>query len=380
MAIKPHYDFRLIIKCTRLCNFLCEYCFDRKNNADSDLSFTNLAKIFSELGQLEDTKRIQIIWHGGEPLLRGIKFFQKAIFLQDRLVPSHIKLTHVLQTNGSLITDEWASFFHENKFHIGISIDGPKEIHDLNRPLGTRKSSYDLTMRGIETLRKYQVRFGLLTVVNERILEYGPNKLWNYFKSNGFKSFGLLSLRRPYTNPAEEIKYNQKYGEFMSEVQRLWLKADDPSIQIREFQSKLDQFFGLPARLCKDGGNCVGKYFGIEPNGDVFHCDKFCSNKSWRIGHVSELSFQELPNSTNILSLQSVEMDVRSRCESCEWHSLCRGGCLSDNMALTSANGRVGTSDCTQYSIYSSISSFLAKSPKIIQAAILEIKERNEVF
>jgi len=291
MAGRPSpFDFRLIVKCTRRCNYTCEYCLDRRSTADADLDFANLARIFHLLGQLEDTKKIQIIWHGGEPLLRGIRFFEKMLFLQAEMVPSHVQVTHVLQTNGSLVDDEWASFFQACGFHLGVSLDGPKAVQDANRPAGKRQSSYEPTLNGISLLEQHGVRVGLLSVANDRVLNLGAVELWGFFKEHGFNRFGVLSLRGNQPDPEAELDYNRRYGQFIVELMRLWLAEDDPDIQIREFRSKLDMFFGLAPGVCKDGGACVGKYYGIEPSGQVYHCDKFCSDSAWRIGHLSDLT------------------------------------------------------------------------------------------
>ena len=364
------FDFRLIVKCTRRCNYLCSYCHDRDNSRDADLSFLSLARIFWGLGQLSDTRKIQIIWHGGEPLLRGIKFFEKALFLQDRLVSDRTRVAHVVQSNGSLITPQWARFFRRHDFHVGVSLDGPAEIHNANRPCRGRRTSFERTVQGIETLRDHDVLFGILTVVNEAVLDMGPGEMWKFFRSNGFDRFGLLALRDPSWDGAALADYNRRYGAFMRQIMRLWFEDDDLNVKLREFYSKLDLFLGLQPHLCKDGGPCVGKYLGIEPDGSIFHCDKFHHDSSWNLGNVQDRSFVEILESEQMAQLRLRESEVRQLCSGCRWYLLCRGGCLADTVTLHRKGGSLGTPDCSQFNQYESLSRFLARSPSILRAAL----------
>ena len=373
------FDFRIIVKCTRRCNFRCQYCTDKRDGIENDMPFEVLAAIHHKLGEMKDTKNIQIIWHGGEPLLLGIKFFEKALFLQQKMLSPNQSITNVIQSNASLIDESYAKFFKMAGFHFGISLDGPPEIHNRNRRLCNGEDSYELTTRGISLLEREGLSYGILTVLNWHALEYGPAKMWEFYKEHNFKRFGLLSLRKAFNNDAEFRRYNKRYGKFMSELFYLWMKEDDKEIKIREYLSKLDMFLGLPSRLCRDGGPCVGKYFGIEPDGTIYHCDKFVGKNRWKLGNVMTDSFMEFMHSDKIELLKKHEKEIRKRCINCEWHHLCRGGCLSDTIDLTQADANFGTDDCVQYMLYKTIGEFLAKSPPIIQKVIDELTADENV-
>jgi uncharacterized protein len=370
---KGGYDLRLIFKCTRRCNLECEYCVDRLQSPERNFNVELIATIFNEIAEDPVIKSFQFIWHGGEPLLLGVEFFKKIIFLQKKFFEGKIKFTNLLQTNATLISEIWVEFFKIYNFHIGVSLDGPSQIHNKQRPIKGGMDSFNRCLRGIRHLKERGLHFGVLTVVTNNIMNFGAQQLLNFYKAHGINNFGLLSLHDLPNDYGQRIKYNRSYSDFMVSMLKLWLEEDDIKLTVREFDSKLDLFFGLPHRLCKDGGLCVGKYFGVEADGTVWHCDKFLNQNNFLLGNIFNCSFADIKTSEKLFKLAKQEIAIRMQCAGCDWFHLCKGGCLADLIEFNEAGGQIGTDDCLQFRIYDTFSNFLGSSPVIIKAALEEL-------
>ena len=311
-------------------------------------------------------KTARFIWHGGEPLTLGIKFFQKVLFLQNKLL-SNKKICNVLQTNATLLTNKWARFLKEYNFNIGVSLDGPPEVHNIHRRFDNRGGSFSEAMRGIKILRAHNFEFGVLTVVTPELIDLGPQSLFDFYIKENIKNVGLLSLRHLDASISELLEYKQRYENFMISFLRLWLENDDINFSIREFESKLNMFFGLHYRLCKDGGPCVGNFFSIESDGVIRHCDKFRDDPRFSLGNIFEHSFEDIRRSKKIFQLEEYENNIRKRCRQCSWFNLCKGGCLFDSISLLKAGGTLGRNECLEFRIYEEFSKILARSEPVIK-------------
>lgn len=153
----------------------------------------------------------------------------------------------------------------------------------------------------------------------------------------------------------------------MAEAIRYRFEKDEVETKIREIDSKLNLFFRLPNTVCKDGGSCVGKYFSVEPEGLVSHCDKFTQDERFCFGNILNTPFNELIKSQKVKDAVEYEKSIREKCKPCPWYSLCKGGCLSDLMDLHKAEGRVGTTDCFNFRMYKEIWAFLQHFQKRLQ-------------
>jgi uncharacterized protein len=327
-----------------------------------------LAEFYAGLAQDSSLSLISFIWHGGEPLTLGIPFLRKLYFLQQQILPPAIQVRNSLQTNGCLVNGEWAEHLATYNFSVGVSLDGPRAVHDKKRRAADGSCTVDRCLNGIAALRKYDVGLGVLTVVSEDLLRFGARRLLDFFESQEIPNYALLSLRANWSSPADALAYNRAFAKFMERAAKLWFARDNPEVRIRELESKLDRFFGLPSRICTDAGACVGSYFGVEADGTVWHCDKFLTDPRFYLGNVHDDSFAAIRNSNRLADLKQHEVKVRQRCASCKWFHLCGGGCLRDAIYFASVGGRPGTRDCASFAIFESLSHLIAESPPILAA------------
>jgi uncharacterized protein len=372
LSIDREGDVAFILKCTRRCNLRCRYCTDRAPDSRADYDIELVATLLDGVAGDTAIRSVSFIWHGGEPLLLGVPFFRKVHYLQG-LFFAHLKhVQNVLQTNASLLTPDWAAHFQAYGFQLGVSLDGPAALHDRQRPGSAGKSSFDSSMAGIEALRAAGVQFGILTVATDEIMELGAAPLMDFFERQSLSRYALLSLRKDWQDAAAALDYNRRYGEFLCAVAREWLARDNENLRIREVESKFDLFFGLPHRVCKDAGHCVGKYFCLEADGGLWHCDKFFHDPRFRLGNIREEPLAAIRSSTRAAELRAYEDEVRSACKVCKWFHLCGGGCLYDSMCLQAIGGRPGTGDCNSYLLFEEISGALASNPELLRAALDE--------
>ncbi len=367
-----NYSPALIIKSTRRCNLRCTYCTDYRVTEQEVFDIELMAELLTKLSDDPAISSVHFIWHGGEPLIKGQSFYRKLAFLQQRLLAEKDKkFTNSVQTNGVMASEKWGRFFRDFGYNVGVSLDGPAEIQNRKRPMAVKgRGSFDAATKGLRVLQDHDVKAGVLTVVSQEVLDIGAQEMYQFFKESGLPKICLLWMRGDFSSKEESLRYNRDYGDFMVEIMNLCLSDDDPSFQIREIESKLDRLFGLPQRLCKDGGACVGKYYGLENDGTVWHCDKFLGDERFKVGNIRDARISELAGSDRMKSIARFEAETRNGCEPCKWFDLCQGGCLSDLLILHKDEGEIGTDDCWHFKLYESMSEMLANSPTVLEAAL----------
>lgn len=325
-----------IIKCTRRCNLCCTYCGERREKGE--LHIENLIALIKDLGTNFNENNVEFVFHGGEPLLLGREYFSKIIALQELCNLDMSKVRNTIQTNGTLVDDNWCEFFKANNFQVGISLDGPKVVQDLHRRYYNGKSTYETVMVNIKKLEEYKIKLGILSVVSDELLSYEAEKLFRFFVDNSLNNFCLLPLRPKEDSFAsvEEAKsfYLKRidYSRFMCDMFKVWLKENNEKIRIRELVSKLDSLCGGRASVCSESGNCIGRYFGIDTDGNIAHCDKFFNDISFIYGNIKEKTFSELMISEKYRESFDREIEIRDRCKDCPWFSVCKGGCLYEGV------------------------------------------------
>ncbi|MFJ5991454.1 radical SAM protein [Lentzea sp. NPDC092896] len=330
-----HRTLGLIVKASRQCNLRCTYCHDWRSHSDS-MPFSTLAEMTWRALRATGTDRVEFIWHGGEPLLLGPSFYAKAIGLQQEFRADRHRITNSLQTNGTLLNADWCRFFRDTGFSIGVSIDGPPEIHDTSRIYESGRASSRKVRSGIELLNDHEVPFGILMVVGEKALDIGAERVWNFFLHDlGVKRFSFLAARPDNTSssgerPTTEYTTADKYVNFMKDIFDLWLAADDPLISIREIDSLLGQILGGTAKVCTLAGDCIGQYFHIEANGDVYHCDKYLGDLNYRVGNILTDDFDSIAHSAPVERLRKDESTNLHNLNDCPSFAICNGGCPHD--------------------------------------------------
>ncbi|WHX50114.1 anaerobic sulfatase maturase [Paenibacillus woosongensis] len=314
------------------CNLACDYCYystcggkpGRKINRIDPVLLEKFMKEYMERSRGSAT----FAWQGGEPLLAGLGFFEEVVRLQAKHAPRNTMISNSLQTNGTLITEKWASFFKQYNFLVGVSLDGPKEIHDARRVDSRGLGSFDRVMKGIEHLRKHRVDFNILTVVHKGNVGKAA-EMMRFFESEGFAfvqfipcmDFRAQEINRPgvYDITPEE------YGNFLCEAFDYWYNGGDPRTSIRFFDEMLNVYVHREPGLCIHRAACPQTII-LEQNGDAFPCDFFI-NPDWKVGNVGADSIDEILAHPLYDKFLKMKPNLPESCKTCEWKKLCHGGC-----------------------------------------------------
>lgn len=331
------------------CNLDCEYCyylekanlFPKKNN--QVMSEELLERFTKQYIESQTQPQVMFTWHGGETLMRPLSFYRKAVELQKKYAGGR-QIDNSIQTNGTLLNDEWCAFFKENNFLVGISIDGPQEFHDEYRRDKMGRPSFKRVMRGIELLKKHGVEFNCLAVVNDYNVDY-PLEFYRFFKEincryvqftpiverirkNNNSSLKLATAAdeeedvelAPFTVPAE------KWGKFLCDLFDEWIKEDVGKTYIQIFDSTLANWVGEQPGVCTMAKTC-GHAGAMEFNGDVYSCDHFVFPE-YRLGNIYDKPLASLMYSEQQLSFGNDKFDTLPRqCRECDMLFTCYGEC-----------------------------------------------------
>ena len=304
----------------------CRYC-DADIYSHQRMSFGVLAHLTKKA--LQSHRDVNFIWHGGEPLLLGKDFYRKAIWLQQRYRRLDQHVTNTLQTNGTLLDEEWLDLFDAGGFAIGLSVDGPALLHDRNRILRSQQGTFDRVMHAVSLLRKRSRGFGVLAVVTDDTIRLGAREFFRFFVDNGLKSFALL-CQRPALNVGQtDYVPRSEHSAFVREVFDLWLAEDDPDICIRDFDSIVRALLGGRHSTCLLAGACIGAYFAVDMIGDVYHCDEFMFDPEYRLGNITVDDLSEPAMSVKIQALSQRNAEEIEHLD-CPWLPICNGGCPKD--------------------------------------------------
>ena len=327
------------------CNLDCHYCYYRDK---SEIYNGNMPRMSEEL--LEEYIRqyiqgasqqnISFCWHGGEPLMAGLPFFEKAMELQKRYAGDKI-IENTLQTNGILVNDAWCRFFKDNNFLIGLSLDGPEDIHDAFRRDCGGAPTFARVMRAVELMKKHGVEFNILATVNARSEERGV-EVYKFLTSiNPYVQFlpvveyvRMRPGKRPLiVSPDEEDAVPapwsvsaKGYGKFMCDVFDEWVKYDVGKNFVQLFDVTLGNWCGVPPSLCAFAEVC-GDGLGVEHNGDVYSCDHFVYPE-YRLGNIMQNDLVSMYGSTDQQNFGRDKRDALPlECKRCNYYFLCHGEC-----------------------------------------------------
>jgi uncharacterized protein len=338
------------VKGTRLCNLRCAYCHDWRDTPNQTMTFKVMARLISHALMDKEHDLVEFIWHGGEPTLLPISFYEKALIVQSHFRRSGQTVMNLIQTNGTGLTEAWAKFLHDNKFAVGISLDGPPEIHDYYRIYTSGKGSFDDVSKCIDMLRAYDIPFSVLMVIDEAGLKLGPKRIFDFFLKTRIKNFGLLAaapLNQPnvdsYTDTVHYVN-PERMNKFLIEMYDLWKQHGDSTIRIREIETVLQRMNGM-STYCTLGGHCFGHYYMIEPNGDVSHCELFVGDDRYKLGNIVEDDFRSLRNSTKLSKLITANENELKAMRTCDQFDICNGWCPHDRYLSVRHNPK-HTSEC----------------------------------
>jgi uncharacterized protein len=324
--------FSLLIKPASFdCNLRCRYCFylgkekvfGSGRHRMSDATLKQMIASFMHL----DMPSYAFGWQGGEPTLMGLDFFRRAVDLMKEYGHSGKNVSNGLQTNGVLLDDEWCRFLREYNFLVGISIDGPAEIHDFNRLTTGGAGSHALVMRGLAALNRNQVEYNVLTLVNSHNATK-PLEIYRYLRDD-------LKIRFHQYIECVEFDQNGKlmpfavspeaWGEFLCTVFDEWYAHDTHKVSVRLFDSILTKMVDGVANVCSISDNCC-QYFVVEHDGTIYPCDFFVQPE-WQLGNIASVNWQHLLNLPLYREFGKRKSIVAEQCSTCRFFALCAGCC-----------------------------------------------------
>lgn len=333
----------LILKLAGKCNLACRYCYYMNGLAEpfrSAMTLTTVRELFRKYLDYcvrRELTRVSFAWHGGEPLLAGKQFFRAVLQLQEDLFGHRLRYRNLIQTNATLIDDEWAELLKAARFSVGVSLDGSPQSHDRNRRDRAGRGSYARTCAGIATLQRHGVRFGTITVIDPQL---SGRQAFEHCYALGIRK---MEFNLPVESPASLQRLpSEAYARFVCEAFDAWIDKDDPSVEIGSLSSVIRLMAGGRATHCHSANNC-SYYLTVEPNGDVGACENFRVLEN--PAGSSDSQTARLPSpyllKRNILTSDFAEIDKALRshfrkwrinvrpddCRRCPASQICNAGC-----------------------------------------------------
>lgn len=319
-----------IIKCAGVsCNIRCDYCFYRNMGQDAVPDKVMGEKVLEELiKQLFEVNPgvCNFLWHGGEPLLAGRKFFELVLKLQGKHKTDSSKIVNSIQTNGVLLNKDWAGFFKVSNFRIGVSIDGPEHVHNRYRKKVNGAGSFKDTKRGIEYCQEAGLDIGAIVAVTSYSAQF-PVEIYRFLVNNGIKKIAF--------NPVFEVNSQGRvcdfsasdsaFSAFLEKILCIWLEEDDPTVEIRQFIDPMRSMLGGNISTCIYSGLCE-QFLDIYPNGNVKSCHSR-NDEAGILGNFLSERLVDILRGERYRQLSSSVKKLPSSCSSCRWFSACHGGC-----------------------------------------------------
>lgn len=323
----------LIKPASGMCNMQCKYCFyeDEAKNREIEsygyMSEETLEMIIRKTLDYSETS-CTIAYQGGEPTLRGIDFFEKSIEFQNKY-KKKIKIENAIQTNGLLLNDEWAAFLKKNNFLVGISLDGTEFTHDSFRVDKKDNGTFKRVWNAIELLKKYEVDFNILTVVNKRTAKK-VTQIYDFYKQNGFEYLQFIPCMNPLGDAEKVLPFtltSKDYSQFLRTLFDLWYNdfKRGEYIHIQRFEGYLKILLNRHPEVCGMSGNCSRQYV-IEADGEVYPCDFYVLDQ-YKLGNLVSSSFEEIDKLRREIEFIEESLSVPVDCKNCKYYGICRGGC-----------------------------------------------------
>ena len=329
------------------CNLACKYCYYlEKNNLYQNshrhlMSDEMLEQFTREYIEAQTMPQVLFTWHGGEPLMRSIDFYKKALALQKKYAHGK-QIDNVIQTNGTLLTDEWCEFFAKNHWLVGISIDGPQEYHDHYRVTPAGKPSWEKVMQGISLLKKHRVEWNAMAVVNAYNAEH-PLEFYHFFRDNGCQYLQftpiverltehedgrtLASLADDREIPLADASVTPaQWGNFLCTIFDDWVRHDVGKTFVEIFDCTLANWMGVLPGICAYSKEC-GHAGVMEHNGDVYSCDHFVFPE-YKLGNIREQSLIDMLYGEKQQAFSRLKhTSLPRQCKECDMEFACHGEC-----------------------------------------------------
>lgn len=332
------------------CNLRCSYCYylDKKSGASKGVMSDELLEnyIRQVVAIHGDKAEIEFAWHGGEPTLAGIPFYRKALQLQEKYASGR-RVLNTLQTNGTLLDDDWCRFFAEHRFRIGVSIDGPEHLHDAYRKDASGRGTFRQVMKAVDLLQKHRVDYNTLSTVNACNAIHGE-EVYRFLRDiSDYMQFlpvvECVGTQHPVAlppgiyspdamNPRQTASYNvsaEAYGKFLCDVLDTWASMDVGKKFVQTIEAGIGNLMRRPAGLCVHEAVC-GHCAVVERGGDVYRCDRFVFDE-YRIGNLQDTPLGQMMETNRAFGEYKLE-SLPSKCLHCDVVELCFGGCPKDRL------------------------------------------------
>jgi uncharacterized protein len=336
-------DFQIFIKpAGARCNLGCHYCYYLGKRdiyphgtewlmTDENLERTIIQHFIAARGNV-----VNFTWHGGEPLVAGIGFYKRAVAYQKKHNHSGITYTNGIQTNGTLLTDEWCRFLASEYFTVGISLDGPQALHDRFRKNSVGEPTFTNVLKGFSLLIKHGIIPEILCVVNSENVKQ-PLEVYNFFRKlgAGFITFLPLVERDPGSpsGVSERTVPAEAFGSFLTTIFYEWVEKDIGNIKVQVFEEAVRTAFNQEHSLCIFKETC-GAVPVLERNGDFYSCDHYV-DKQHLIGNISDHSIAEMLANERQLAFGKAKSDLPAYCLKCEVRQMCNGECPKNRFVFT---------------------------------------------
>ncbi len=325
-------ELSVMIKATATCNLSCRYCYEsnRPDGRGSILDTPRLTKFIAQvMDYVADVGAVSFGWQGGEPLTQGLDAFRRVVSRQAACAHRGTVISNDIQTNGTLIDDDWAALFAEYAFLVGLSLDGPEEIHDSMRTARSGAPTFALVRAGLEHLLAAGVDTNALCVVGPHNVERA-GELYEFFASTGLEHLQVMpAMKFPAKRPEAPADFwitPEQYGRFLCELFDAWYGlSGEPKMSVQPFDAFLQSYLGAPAGLCLFSHRCDGGLVVAE-DGFVYPCD-FHQAAPFRLGRIGTDSIAALVSSARYVDFVGQKSPPANRCKECPWFQHCRGGC-----------------------------------------------------
>lgn len=334
VAHKVQHLSLLIKPASSNCNLRCGYCFyndiadKRTTSTFGMMTEQTLEKLVIKAMEAAG-ESCTFAFQGGEPTIIGLGYYRQLVELAGRYNIKKIKVNYTLQTNGLLINEEWADFLYKNKFLIGLSLDGPRNIHDAMRLDPSGKGTFNRVMDTVALFNKHKVEYNILCVVNVWVARH-VNQVYSFYKKNHFKYLQFIPCLDPLGENPGGYAYSlspERFTHFLKTLFDEWYRdfINGSKVSIRYFDNLIGMLLGYPPESCGMSGICTA-YLVIEADGGVYPCDYYVLD-NWYLGNINTLNFAEIHNNNVAKHFVQVSEHVSPECRSCKWYGLCRGGC-----------------------------------------------------
>jgi uncharacterized protein len=322
-----------VMKSTRLCNLRCTYCHSWRDGPNQIMGFEILARATFDILSDPGVSVVDFVWHGGEATLLPVHYYQKAIWLQRQFRRPGQRVHNSIQTNGTLLNVEWLELCQRLKISLGISLDGPPEIHDQKRLDAQGHGSFARVKEGLELTRSMGVEYGVLVVVDGRTVRLGGAAFVNSLLELGVEDVGLLNVVPSNESPevdSETFLGWKEFVRFLLDVYRCWWPQYRHQLRIRELGELISKVHGGPSQTCYFHGDCMGGFLTVEPSGDISACDKYLGDPGYTFLNLKAMRLSNLGRSRVLTAARAASHEWMRDVQHCPWFSVCQGACPHD--------------------------------------------------